>query len=631
MVPRQVIIEREFFTTAELEQRQGGCFVYDVEVFRNYFLFAFKCRETGKYGYFEAINDETVPAGWIMWFITTFCLVGFNNKAFDNIISSMAATGRHSVADLKEATWKLIVGGNRPSDVCKEYGFELMWTNDVDLIEVAPLTGSLKKYAARINCRHMQDLPYDPEATLTREEIANVRTYCFNDLDNTDLLLTELEPSLALRAALSQEFSKDLRSLSDAQLAQEIINTEIARITGKVPKRPGFEKLVGTSFRYKPPSYISFVSPELNSLLKEVSEADIVVGESGHVVCPKSIDGRKIVIGGRQYTIGMGGLHSNETRQTVIQTNYMRVLDRDVTGYYPNLILKNKFAPEHLGEVFLTALQTIVDKRYAAKKAERKTEADGLKIASNGTFGKTSDPYSTIYSPPMMVQTTLTGQFSLMMAVEWLTLEGFQVISANTDGIVTLCPHDRYELFCSIFAAWEKRTGLETEETEYRGLYSRDVNNYIAIKMDGKHKAKGAYSEFGSALNSPLSKNPSHFVCMDAVVAFLTKGIPLEKTIYDCDKITRFVDVREARGGAQKDGKFLGKVVRWYYAKGITGDIRYCTREAKVNLSDGAKPLMTLPDHMPTDIDYDRYILLATEILEDIGFQRKKNEQLALI
>lgn len=626
----------EFFTTEELLAKKSGIFLYDVESFKNYFLVAFRCYETGKIAYFEAIDDEAIPAGWLVWMLDNFCVVGFNSIDYDLPLVSLAATGAVSAADLQDATRKLIVENWPVKDLRSHYGdFDILTPNHVDLIEVAPLSASLKTYAARLHCRHLQDLPFDPSIVLSREQIATVRTYCFNDLENTSLLLKELSEHLELRANMSIEFNRDLRSLSDAQLAQEVINSEIKRVTGKHPKRPDFTKLIDTSFLYEPPSYIRFITPDLQAVLADVRSAEIFVGGTGHVVCPKSIDGRKLTIGGKVYTIGMGGLHSNEKSQGIehgwLVVSDQRLLDRDVTGYYPNLILKNGFSPKHLGASFLEALQNIVNRRYAAKKSGDKVTADSLKIASNGTFGKTSDPYSTIYDPKMMVQTTLTGQLSLLMVVEYLELCGFSVISANTDGVVTLVSKERYEEFCQIWKQWEQQTSLETEETEYKGLFSRDVNNYIAVKMDGKCKAKGVYSEVGSALNSPLSKNPENLICVDAVKAHITHGTPIEATIKECRDITRFVTVRKVTGGAAKDGRYLGKTIRWYYAAGIIGTITYCKNGNKVPNSDGAKPLMTLPAALPDDINYGWYEAAATAILEDIGFLAKKNQQLRLL
>lgn len=630
------MIEREFFTTDELNAKKEGIFLADVESYSNYFLAAFKDYDTGKYAYFEAMDDEPIQTDWLYWFLTSYTTVGFNFKKYDLIILSMALAG-YRAPMLKQATEDIIVNEMRLGDLRKKYKFEVPFINCVDLIEVAPLTGSLKLYGARLHCRHLQELPYHPSATLTREEIAHTRTYCFNDLDVTELLLRELSPHLELRASLSAEFGKDLRSLSDAQLAQLIIDTEIERVTGTKPKRPGFDHLVGTKFRYVAPRYIRFNSPALNAAVAEICASDIEIGPTGHVICPANIQSRTLSIAGKAYAIGMGGLHSNEKRQALVSED-CRIFDRDVTGYYPNLILKNSFAPSHLGQAFLDALGNMVDRRTAAKKAyevtqsvEDKTTADGLKIGNNGTFGKTSDPYSTIYSPPMMVQTTLTGQLSLLMAIERLTDAAFVVVSANTDGIVTLCPHNRYDEFCAIFTQWEADTGLETEETEYKAIYSRDVNNYIAIKMDGKHKAKGVYSAVGSALNSPLSKNPVAQIAIDKAIAVIKGKAEAATMITDCQDIRRFISVRDVRGGGQKNGKYLGKVVRWYYAKGEVGPIVKCKNGHTVATTDGGKPLMVLPDRLPDDIDFAHYENLAIEILEDVGFQKRRNEQLSLI
>ena len=50
----------------------------------------------------------------------------------------------------------------------------------------------------------------------------------------------------------------------------------------------------------------------------------------------------------------------------------------------------------------------------------------------------------------------------------------------------------------------------------FQALYSRDVNNYIAIKKDGKIKSKGAYAKPEYAAER-LHKNPTAQVCLDAV------------------------------------------------------------------------------------------------------------------
>ena len=73
------------------------------------------------------------------------------------------------------------------------------------------------------------------------------------------------------------------------------------------------------------------------------------------------------------------------------------------------------------------------------------------------------------------------------------------------------------------------------------------------------------------------------------------------------------------KGGGVKNGEYLGKVVRWYYAQNETGEIVYSKSGNKVARSDGAKPCMTLPNEFPHDIDLNWYIKEARGMLADLG------------
>lgn len=241
-----------------------------------------------------------------------------------------------------------------------------------------------------------------------------------------------------------------------------------------------------------------------------------------------------------------------------------------------------------------------------------RVETESKKIQINGSFGKFGSPYSKLYSPTLLIQTTVTGQLSLLMLIEQLESEGIPVVSANTDGIVIKCPRDKIALMELIVLEWEVATGFETEATEYLALYSRDVNNYVAIKPDG-FKVKGVYAP------AALQKNPTNEIVTKAVIEFLQKGIPVEQTIHGCTDITKFVSVRTVKGGAVKDGAYLGKAVRWYYALGELGTINYKVNGYTVPRTEGAKPLMDLPEAFPDDVDLDWYIAEAQSILRDIG------------
>lgn len=251
------------------------------------------------------------------------------------------------------------------------------------------------------------------------------------------------------------------------------------------------------------------------------------------------------------------------------------------------------------------------------QQKEAQVEADGKKLTLNGTFGKLFSKYSCLYAPEFGIRTTLSGQLSLLMLIELMESSGIRVISANTDGIVLLVPREREWLAKANVQWWEAQTNLVMEESLYRSIHQRDVNNYIAITMSGKAKRKGVFAKAG--LNE--NKHPDKTICAEAVVRYLLDGVRVEETIRECRDIREFIVVRNVSGGGctYPEGEYLGKAVRWYYGKGRTGHIAYAKNGNKVAGSDGAVPLMQLPDGLPLDVDYQHYIEVCHDMLESLG------------
>lgn len=593
----------------------------DVELFPNYFLVGFKHSETNTYFYAEqsAANFYATNLDRLSWIMFNFKHITFNGRGYDMPIIEAVMRGA-DLGELKKLSDGIILGGERKRAKAK--------INHVDLFEVTPLGGSLKLYGARVHCERIQDLPVDPHKELTQDEIWKVREYNCNDLDTTQNVYDELAPSLALRDALSEKYQTDLRSHSDAQIAEVILETSLRQRTGKFFKAPDYKP--SFTFRYTRPPMLAFRSPVLNAILERIEADTFRIDANGYAVIPQWLSGFEFELGPNRYRMGGGGLHSCEECVSYYTDENWTLLDYDVASYYPYIILNCGLYPAHIGPIFLECYRDdIVNRRIAAKRAKNMPEADSLKIASNGVFGKTSNKYSIVYSPEIGTFITVTGQLLLLMQIEWVAEHGIHPISANTDGVVYRCPKGREAELAAILDTWAARTGFPVEQTAYKSYHARDVNNFIALKEKGESnarflderlgcKTKGAYCERGSALNSVLSHNPEHLICQDAVLHFLTQGTPLKETIEACRDIRRFVSVRNVRGGGHFGGLFLGRVVRWYYATNEHGDFRSIISGNKVANTEGAKPLMEI-DEFPTDINFLWYINKAREILADIG------------
>jgi hypothetical protein len=104
------------------------------------------------------------------------------------------------------------------------------------------------------------------------------------------------------------------------------------------------------------------------------------------------------------------------------------------------------------------------------------------------------------------------------------------------------------------------------------------------------------------------------------VEALLTKNVPVADTIRSCKDIRKFISVRKVKGGAVKNGEYLGVAIRWYYATEQTGEMVYASSGNKVPRSDGAKALLELPEQFPEDVDFDWYESEANSILRDIAY-----------
>ncbi len=610
-----VAFDVPLYTFDEMLRNVGEQLLFDIECYPNYFLIAFMSFKTGRVCYLEKHKGEKLDTPALEWILRSFELVSFNGIKYDMCLASMAVGGCDT-DQLKEASDAIILYEQRPQDILKRNKVKAIKTNHIDLIEVAPLRASLKIYGGRLHVPKMQDLPFHPNTELSYEQKLIVRHYCVNDLSSTGFLRHALSEELELRKTLSAEYMMDLRSRSDAQIAEHVIAEEVGGLNGQRAQPPTIA--IGTEYRYDVPQFIKFQSDIMNWVLAKVRETRFIVSEDGAVGMPPELKSLEIKLASGVYRMGIGGLHSSEASKAHYADDHTILEDRDVTSYYPQIILNLGLFPTHLGPNFLRVYRGLVNRRITAKRAGQTVVANSLKIVVNGSYGKLGSQYSILYAPDLLIQVTITGQLALLMLIEALEYAGIPVVSANTDGIVIKCPTARKTDMDLIIKDWEHNTGFETEGKNYKALYSKDVNNYIAVltKPDKgkKVKAIGAYGP------TALKKNPTNQIVTEAVIALLTDRVAIEQTIRECKDIRKFVQVRTVKGGAVKDGHYLGKAIRWYYAEGEEGEIIYASNGHSVPRSKGARPLMTLPATIPHDVHYERYIKEAQDVLKVIAY-----------
>jgi len=108
-----------------------------------------------------------------------------------------------------------------------------------------------------------------------------------------------------LRSEMSRQYGMDLRSKSDAQIAETVIKSELTKITGAAYRSPTLAR--NYSFRYSDPGIISFSDPGLREVFSRILETDFELGKNGSVVMPDWLKNERIAVDGRKYQMGIGG------------------------------------------------------------------------------------------------------------------------------------------------------------------------------------------------------------------------------------------------------------------------------------------------------------------------------------
>lgn len=368
--------------------------------------------------------------------------------------------------------------------------------------------------------------------------------------DNDVFICCELvrmnQEEIRLRYMISKEYEINVLSASRSTIADKVIVKLYSKFTGLHPKRFIDTKTIRRKIEVSEilSDKIQFLSPQLNDLLQSLRSL-VLRGEKGEFE-------RTFTYAGTSYTLATGGLHSNEIPAIYVADDKQTIVDRDVTSYYPNLIRSLKVCQKHLNpKAWFRIADTIVDERTEHKHLAKDkslsliqqikhfTAAACLKIVANaGIFGKMGSEKSFLCDKKAMYKVTINGQLFLLMLIERLEDAGIHVISANTDGIVTIVPKGLEETADNICYWWEKHLGLELEFTSYSKYITEGVNSYLTVKTDGKKKFKGRMNP--KMYLEDLSKGYNSPIVAKAVTEYFINGTPVMETLRNSKSILDF-------------------------------------------------------------------------------------------
>lgn len=432
-----------------------------------------------------------------------------------------------------------------------------------------------------------------------------------------------------MRYALGNKYGIDLLNANDTKIGEKILLTQIAEKTQRdryeLSKMRTPRESIRASECLLP--YIRFTTPEFQRVHHTFQNLTIH-NTKGELELSTRYDNM-------EYNFGLGGLHAARKEMLIDENDPLGCDSADVSSYYPNLGIQNGWYPEHIGPVFCEVYEGVYQDRKLYPKGSY--ENAGLKLALNGSYGKSNSKHSFLYDPKYTMQITLNGQLLLAMLCERITeRKAGKVIMANTDGIEVQVYN--YPLYKEICQEWQELTKLELEFAKYKLLAVRDVNNYFGILDNGKTKEKGAYE-----IDKEIHKDPSmRIVAMAVRKAFMEKTSARAFIMEHQDLWDFFLYNRSKTGTMQWhqviDGIMqtweLPKTVRYYFSKSggvITTETE--ARSSRLHVGTYLTIANVVNDQvlreMNRNLDRGYYVNEALKLLFKVtGTQNKKNQSI---
>ena len=603
-------------------------YFYDIEAFSTFMCLSFLDDKTGEITQFKLGCDYNDLKKIKEFVNRNILLVGYNNQSYDDAVLRYLLSrndARNITKNSFELSKRLIDFNSRRDDdiLALRYprNIHYFW-NSLDLMKIMAFDRmgvSLKQIAINLKHELIQDLPYDFEFEISTEEVPTVLSYNANDSTITRKLYYKILPQIELRKEIGKLYDVDVMNASDSKMGNIILehfyktelNADVRALRDLRTKRR--EVNLGECI----PPVIEFHSPELIALYNKIKNTTVYAYNEFKFE-------EKISFKGTSYSIGSGGIHSMESACRFDSDSTKKILSCDIGSMYPTCIIINNIYPEHLGEDFVKVLSMLTAERLASKK-KNKVKSEALKISVNGLYGKLNSDTFWLEDAKAMLRVTIACQLYLLMLVEMLESENIHCVSANTDGIECNVPVELEKTYYATCKKWMEKTGFILEYTEYKSYIKRDVNNYIAIGIDGKLKRKGAFLE-----EIDLKKGYKHPVIPKAVNQYFVNKIPVEKTIRECRDILDFCISQKTGADFQMEHhtlqgiKYLQKTNRFYISNSggtlqkrrkSNGKMIGLFVKRNVKILNVYNPETPFSDY---DVNIDWYIKEANSLIKEI-------------
>jgi hypothetical protein len=564
--------------------------VFDIETYHNCFLFCGYVEDLNSTFVFE-ISDRKNQKQELLGFLNHarsegYYFVGFNNVGFDYpIIHALMMQPYTFTYQVASSMCQQIIGGDKSLTI---WSTKDRFIPQIDLYKINHFDNkaratSLKALQFAMRSESVEDLPF-PFGPLNDEQKDVLIQYNIHDVMETYKFYLKCKHLIELRKDILDKkmIYGDVLNMSDVKIGYEYLVKELGRDNCYNGGQPKQTQVYNVHLKDIILPKIAFREDDFDAVREHFTTLTWRKDAENHLSFNKRIRGF-------DYYFGSGGIHGSVESKYYEANDDYEIIDLDVTSLYPSIGIVNNFYPMHLGQSFVH--------KYAGLKAKRLEHKKGtalnamFKLALNGAYGKSNDPWSAMYDPSYMLKITINGQLQLLQLAEFMSnVPGNEIIQINTDGITCYVPKAHKEWLMMYRTAWEAMTGLELEEANYKKLWIRDVNNYHGIYTNGKTKSKGAYwnPETDNDYDGNWHKDFSAMIVQKAIKIVLEDGINPEVVVRLATDPFDFMLRKKTPSGSTIfiGDKECSKTVRYYVStkghpmvkksksKGTSGDFK---------------------------------------------------------
>lgn len=558
-------------------------YIYDIETLKSCFTYTGLNIDTAEIKTYVLHKDKFELHDLIQHLETVKYGIGFNNIFFDYpvlhfIIENYKYFNTISKEDVIHAIYRESqrIINLSDDDFSSRISYKNFKMPQLDLYKIWHYNNkgrktSLKSLQISMNFPNVMEMPLEHiKDDITLEEVSDILKYNLNDVIATFEFYKLSKDKIKLRTDISKAYKIPALNYSDSKIGETIIFKEIIKKTGidsniLKSKRTYRNKIVVKDILF---DNIKFETPELKQIHSFFKDVIIYPGTKNNI--SKSILFKNVLI-----DYGIGGIHGITRAGIYESDNDYVIMSADVASLYPNIGIKYKLYPEHLGSIFCDIYSNILDKRIKAKNLKNNILSDALKLALNATYGKSNEVNSFLYDPQYTMSITINGQLLMSMLVEKLScIPDSQIYMINTDGLEIKIPRIYKEMYFNICKEWEKITKFTLEYNEYNKISIADVNNYSCIDTNSKIKNKGRF-EINKLVGSEPAyhKDNSFKIIPIALENYIYRNIPIEDTIRNHTNIYDFC-------GRQKFTKDShGEIHSIAYRNGIPEHVKNITQK----------------------------------------------------